>query len=51
MKFSPWSSPDASEIVAWIVTAFAVMALVNLLSGSVPLERPRTPDYVRDHRR
>jgi hypothetical protein len=51
MKFSRWDSQDVSETVAWILAAFAVMALVNLLSGSVPLARPDTPDYVRDHRR
>jgi len=51
MKFSRWSSQDVSEIFAWIVTAFAVLALVNLLSGSVPLERPQTPTFVRDQRR
>jgi hypothetical protein len=51
MKFFRGNSQDVSEIVAWIVTAFAVMALVNLLSGSIPIGRPSTPDYVRDHRR
>jgi len=51
MKLSRWNAQDVSEIVAWIVTAFAVMALVNLLSGSVPIGLPHTPDYVRDHRK
>ena len=50
MKFSRGNWQEASEIFAWIVTAFAVLALVNLLRGSVPLELPQTPTYVRDHR-
>jgi hypothetical protein len=36
---------------AWIVTGLAVLALVNLLSGSVPLQPPQTPTYVRNQRR
>jgi hypothetical protein len=51
MKYSGSKRRDAFEILAWIVTAFAVLALVNLLSGSVPLKPPQTPTYVRNHRR
>ena len=46
MKFSrpPWH--DLADIAAWVVAAFLVLALVNVLHGTAPPTLPPNPQLV-----
>jgi hypothetical protein len=37
---------EIADILAWLFTAFLLMALVNALTTVVPTTPPTTPEYV-----
>jgi len=47
MKFSGSIWQDLVDIAAWVVAAFLVLALVNVLRGTAPPPLPPNPQLVR----
>lgn len=47
MKSSRSTRQDLVDIAAWLVAAFLVLALVNVLRGTAPPPLPPNPQLVR----
>ena len=46
MKFSRSTWQEIADIAAWVVAAFLVLALVNVLRGTAPPPLPSNPQLV-----